>query len=59
MVAVLLSEDGARWSHAGRFEGVAVRDGSEGSVARVLEAAARLLAVPAEADPASPAVPAR
>jgi ADP-heptose:LPS heptosyltransferase len=44
VVAVLLSEDGARWSHAGRFEGVAVADGSAAAVERVFEAAGRMLA---------------
>ena len=43
VVATLLAEDGARWSHAGRFEGVAVADGSEASVERVCAAAMRLL----------------
>ncbi len=44
VVAVLLSADGARWSHAARFEGVAARDGSADEVERVLAAARRLLA---------------
>ena len=44
VLAVMLSADGARWSHALRFEGVAARDGSAAEVERVLAAARRLLA---------------
>jgi len=43
VVAVLLAEDGARWSHGGRFRGVAVRCGGADEVARVLKAARALL----------------
>lgn len=43
VVAVLLAEDGPRWSHRGRFEGVAVRAASGEDVAKVFEASKRLL----------------
>jgi ADP-heptose:LPS heptosyltransferase len=43
VVAVLLAEDGGRWSHGGKFRGVAVRSGAGDEVARVLAAAQALL----------------
>jgi ADP-heptose:LPS heptosyltransferase len=43
VVAVLLAEDGARWSHDGRFAGVAVRDAEPAAIERVEQAATRLL----------------
>lgn len=43
VVAVLLAEDGARWSHLGRFEGVAVHGGAAESVERVFKVASRML----------------
>jgi ADP-heptose:LPS heptosyltransferase len=43
VLAVLLAEDGSRWSHTDRFTGVAVRDGSSASVERVLDVALDVL----------------
>jgi ADP-heptose:LPS heptosyltransferase len=44
VVAVLLAKDGARWSHRGRFAGVAVSaEGGDEDVAKVVEAARALL----------------
>jgi ADP-heptose:LPS heptosyltransferase len=44
VVAVLLAQDGARWSHPGRFMGVPVAvEGRDEDVARVVEAARKLL----------------
>lgn len=45
VVAVLLAQDGARWSHAGRFVGVPVGpEGTDEDVTKVAEAARKLLA---------------
>jgi len=44
VVAVLLADDGARWSHADRFTGVAVREASAGEVGQVYEATRAWLA---------------
>ena len=45
VLAVLLAEDGARWSHAGRFESVAVRGSDQREqIDQVFAAARRLLA---------------
>lgn len=49
VLAVLMAEDGERWSHQGRFHGESVRDGSPGEVERVVRAAARMIAQSASA----------
>jgi heptosyltransferase-3 len=49
VLAVLMSEDGARWSHRGLFRGEPVRDGSPEEVERVARAAALLIARAASA----------
>ena len=46
VLAVLLAADGARWSHAGRFAGVPVRDAGPDAVDRVYAAARTLLEEP-------------
>ncbi|MBI5546348.1 MAG: glycosyltransferase family 9 protein [Deltaproteobacteria bacterium] len=43
VAAVLLAQDGGRWSHRGRFAGVAVRTASPQDVEKVFEAARWLL----------------
>jgi heptosyltransferase-3 len=43
VVATLVADDGARWSHAGRFVGVAVKEGTPEEVERVAAAVAGLL----------------
>lgn len=49
VLAVLMSEDGARWSNPARFHGEPVREGTPEEVERVVRAAARLLARAASA----------
>lgn len=43
VLAALTAPDGARWSHAGRFLGVAVKDGNAEEVERMVRAARALL----------------
>jgi hypothetical protein len=43
VVAVLLAEDGVRWSHPARFAGVQAAVGAPDEVERALQAAKRLL----------------
>ncbi len=49
VLAVLVTDDGARWSHQGSFHGEPVRDGTPEEIERVALAAARLLARAARA----------